>query len=147
MKEHGRGLIGDGEGFAFGECVEGGASETEGPDVIGMRGGQVVAGENGLFHEASPLLTPPHRVLVVQLRRRTTHIFLSILSLYSNEEANYRFEWWQCLMQKKEIESGRVSEQVRKGRRRGVRRVGVIVELWFTVDAFTLPPFLSLFNF
>ena len=34
----------------------------------------MVAGIDGLFHEAAPVLASPHNVLVVELRRRTPHI-------------------------------------------------------------------------
>ena len=50
MEEDGGGLVRDGEVFALGEGEESGASEAEGPDVIGVRRRQVVAGEDGLFH-------------------------------------------------------------------------------------------------
>lgn len=38
-----------------------------------MGAGEVVAGVHSLFHEAAPLLAAPYHVLVVKLRRRTTH--------------------------------------------------------------------------
>lgn len=50
MEEDGGGLVRDGEVFALGEGEESGAGEAEGPDVIGVRRRQVVAGEDGLFH-------------------------------------------------------------------------------------------------
>lgn len=73
VEEDGGGLVGDVEGLEGGEGDEGGAGEAEGATVVGVGGGQVVARVDGVFHEAAPLLAPPHRVLVVQFRRRAAH--------------------------------------------------------------------------
>lgn len=73
VEEDGGGVVGDGEGFAGGEGGEGGAGEAEGPAVVGVGSSEVVARVDRLLHEAAPLLAPPHRVLVFQLRRRATH--------------------------------------------------------------------------
>lgn len=73
VEEDGGGLVRDGEGFEGGEGGEGGAGDAEGAAVVGMSGGQVMASVNGFFHEAAPLLAPPHCVFIVELRGRTTH--------------------------------------------------------------------------
>lgn len=53
------------EGLSLGEVEEGGAGEAERAAVVGVCGGEVVAGEDGVLHEAAPLLAPPHTVLVL----------------------------------------------------------------------------------
>lgn len=60
-----RGMGGDGEGFAGGEGGKGGAGDPEGTNVVRVGGGEVVAGEDGVFHMAAAILAPSHRVLVV----------------------------------------------------------------------------------
>lgn len=73
VEEDGRGLLGDGEGLALGEAGEGGGGGEEGAEVVGVCGGQVVAGLDGLLHEVAPLLASPDCVLVVQLRGCASH--------------------------------------------------------------------------
>lgn len=72
-------MVGNREEFAGGEGDEGGARHAEGAAVVGVGGGEVVARVNCLLHEAAPLLAPPHRILVVEFRRRTTHFVVPIL--------------------------------------------------------------------
>lgn len=89
-EEDRRGVIGDLEGFAGGEGDEGGACHAEGPAVVEVGGGQVVASVNGLLHEVAPLLASPHRVLVVQLRHRAAH-FSALVSILSLTCLKWRF--------------------------------------------------------
>lgn len=49
-EEDGRGLVGNGEGFAGGKGDKGRAGEAEGTAVVGVGGGEVVAGVNCLLH-------------------------------------------------------------------------------------------------
>ncbi|KAJ8634852.1 hypothetical protein MRB53_009119 [Persea americana] len=67
MEEDGRGSVGDGEGFFDGEGGEGGACESEGAEVVGMAGCEVVAGEDDMFHKEAPLLAAADLVLIVEL--------------------------------------------------------------------------------
>lgn len=67
MEEDSRGSVGDGEGFSDGEGGEGGTCESEGAEIVGMGGYEVVAGEDDLFHEAAPLLAAVDLVLFVKL--------------------------------------------------------------------------------
>lgn len=60
-------------GLEEGKGGEGGAREAEGAEVVGVGGGKVVAGIDGLLHQPQPLLAPSHHVLVIQFQRRTTH--------------------------------------------------------------------------
>lgn len=73
VEEDGGGLVRDGERFEGGEGGEGRAGDVEGAAVVSVSCGQVVASVDGFFHEAAPLLAPPHRVFIVELRGRTTH--------------------------------------------------------------------------
>lgn len=73
-EEDGGGMGGDGERFTGGEGGEGGAGDAEGAAVVGVGGGEVVAGVDGVLHQAPAVLAPPHGVLVVQLRRRASHL-------------------------------------------------------------------------
>ena len=77
MEEDGGGGVRDGEGFAGGEGAEGGAGEAEGAAVVGVGRRQVVARVNGLLHQPPAVLAPPHRVLVLQLRRRAAHVCIN----------------------------------------------------------------------
>ena len=66
-KDRGGGRGDDEEGFPLGEVGEGGASEAKGSTVVGVCGGEVVAGKDGVLHEAAALLAAPHTVLVLYL--------------------------------------------------------------------------------
>lgn len=57
---------GDGERFAGGEAGEGGASVTKGAEIVGMRGGEVVAGGDGVLDEAAAVLAAANGVLVLE---------------------------------------------------------------------------------
>lgn len=74
VEEDGGGVAGDGKWFTSSKGTKGGASETERPTIVRVRGGEVVARVDSLLHKAAPLLAPPHSVLVVELRRRATHL-------------------------------------------------------------------------
>lgn len=50
MKEYGRGVIGDCEGFGGGEVIECGAGEAEAVAVVGVRCREVVARVDSIFH-------------------------------------------------------------------------------------------------
>lgn len=50
MKEDGRGVIGDREGFRGGESVECRAGEAEAVAVVGVRCREVVARVDSVFH-------------------------------------------------------------------------------------------------
>lgn len=64
-EEDGGGVVGDGEGFAGGEGGEGGAGDAEGAAVVGVGGGEVVAGEDGFFYETTAFFAAADGVLVV----------------------------------------------------------------------------------
>lgn len=55
----------DEEGFPLCEVEEGGTGEAERAAVVRVCSGEVVASEDGVLHEAAPLLAPPHTVLVL----------------------------------------------------------------------------------
>ena len=85
-EEDGGGVVRDGEGFAGGEGDQCGTGDAKGATVIGVRGGEVVAGINGLLHETTPFLAPPHRVLVVELRRRASHSYFTSVGVNNNKK-------------------------------------------------------------
>ncbi|GFP83539.1 lignin-forming anionic peroxidase [Phtheirospermum japonicum] len=60
-----RGVVGNGEGLGGGEGDEGGAGDAEGAAVVGVGGGEVVAGVDGLLYQEAALLAPPDGVLVI----------------------------------------------------------------------------------
>lgn len=73
-EEDGRGGVGNGEeGFAGGKAGEGGGGVAHGAEVVGVGGGEEVAGTNRLLHEAAPLLAPPDGVFVLDPRSRAPH--------------------------------------------------------------------------
>lgn len=63
-EEYGGGVVGDREGLAGGEGDESGAGEAEVAAVVGVCGGEVVAGVHCFFHEAATLLASPDCVFV-----------------------------------------------------------------------------------
>lgn len=50
--------------------------------VVSVSDDEMVAGVDGLLHEAAPLLAPLHSVLVVELRRRTPRHNTTYLETY-----------------------------------------------------------------
>lgn len=73
MEENGRGLIGNGERFKGREGLESRAGKPEGPAIVGVSRSQMMASVHSLFHQAAPLLAPPHSVFIVELGGRATH--------------------------------------------------------------------------
>lgn len=61
-----RSVGGNGEGFAGSKPGEGGAGETKGAEIIGMRGSEVVASSDGLLDEAAAVLAAANGVLVLE---------------------------------------------------------------------------------
>lgn len=52
----------------------------------------MVASVDSFFHEAAPVLAPPHRVLVFQLGRRAAHF---TLKSEWNPGGAWMFTWWR----------------------------------------------------
>lgn len=72
-EEDGGGVVGDGEGLAGGERGEGGAGDAEGAAVVGVSGGEVVAGEDGVFDETTSFLAAADGVFVVEFGGCAAH--------------------------------------------------------------------------
>ena len=65
--------VGTVEGLAVGVVAEGGAGVLEGHGVGGVGGGEGVARRHRRLHVQLALLAARHRLLVLDLRLRTTH--------------------------------------------------------------------------
>ena len=73
-EEDGRGVVGDGEGrVALREAGERGGRDAEGAEVVGVRGGELLARGDGVLDVPPPLLAAAHRVLLLHLGRRAPH--------------------------------------------------------------------------
>lgn len=82
-------MLGDGEGFSSGEALERRSGEEEGAEVVGVCGGEMVAGIDCFFHEAATLLAAPDGVFVVKSRRCASHCTAT-----QKEEEGMEMEWW-----------------------------------------------------
>lgn len=71
----------------------------------------MVAGIDGLLHEAAPVLAPSHSILVVELRRRTPHHSTLCLETYKQCQQREKYPkrqlrrwWWRVFLSSRERE-------------------------------------------